>query len=126
MRIALLPLALLITLGAAPAHAGVSIHLNIGLPPAPPLVEVQPGLQVVEGFPEEVFFSAGYYWCRRPEGWYRARSPRDRFDRIDARWVPGPLMQERAGHYRDWHRGEGRWEGGQDHRGGGRRRWDDR
>ena len=90
MNIRFLPIALLLALGPIPAHAGVSIQLNIGIPAGPPpLVEVAPGIQVVEGCPEEVFFSAGWYWCRRPDGWYRARSPQARFDWIDARRVPG-------------------------------------
>ena len=111
MNIRFLPIALLLALGPIPAHAGVSIQLNIGIPAGPPpLVEVAPGIQVVEGCPEEVFFSAGWYWCRRPEGWYRARSPRVRFDCVDARYVPPGMRMRPAGYYRNWHRGraEGR------------------
>jgi hypothetical protein len=116
------------TLFLAPAFASaqVSLHIDIGLPPAPPLVEVRPGIQVVEGFDGEVFFNAGWYWCRRPGGWYRARSPRDRFDWVEARRVPAGLARMPRGHYRNWHheqehgRGPGRMEGGHGRHG---RRW---
>ena len=64
MKRLLLPLACVLALWPSAAQAGVSLHIDIGLPVAPPLVEVQPGIQVVEGFPEEVFFSGGWYWCR--------------------------------------------------------------
>jgi hypothetical protein len=84
----------------------VSLHIDIGLPVAPPLVAVQPGIQVVEGFGEEVFFSSGWYWCRRPNGWYRARSPRASFEWVEARRVPRGLVRLPEGHYRNWHREE--------------------
>ena len=97
-------LSLMFLLALAPAaRAQVGIRIDIGLPPAPPLVVVQPGIQVVEGFREEVFFSAGWYWCRRPDGWYRARGPRERFAWVEARRVPPGLVRLPAGHYRNWH-----------------------
>jgi hypothetical protein len=99
----ILPIAILLSLGATPARAQVGVRIELGLPVAPPLVEIQPGIQVVEGFGEEVFFSRGWYWCRRPGGWYRARSPRDRFEWIEGRRVPGALIRVPEGHYRDWH-----------------------
>ncbi len=119
MKSITLPLAVLLTMGAAPARAQVGIRIELGLPVAPPLVVIQPGIQVVEGFGEEVFFHRGWYWCRRPDGWYRSRSPRARFDWIEARRVPGALVRMPAGHYRNWHHedwhDEGR-RGGPEHR----------
>jgi|GEM_PF-928982 len=105
MRMTTLPFAILLVLGPSVAQAGVDVHINLNLPVAPPLVEVRPGIQVVEGCPEEVFFHDGWYWCRRPDGWYRARSPRDRFDWIQGRKVPKGLVREPLGHYKNWHRG---------------------
>jgi hypothetical protein len=122
MKNFIIPLAVLLTVGAAPARAQVGIRIELGLPVAPPLVVVQPGIQVVEGFGEEVFFHRGWYWCRRPNGWYRARSPRDRFDWIEARRVPGALVRMPMGHYRNWHH-EGWHDEG---RRGGPERRDDR
>jgi len=105
MKYRLLPLACALAMAPMAAQAQVSLHLDIGLPVAPPLVQVQPGIQVVEGFHDEVFFSAGWYWCRRPDGWYRARGPRASFDWVDRRSVPPGLVRMPAGRYRDWRRG---------------------
>lgn len=102
------PLACLLALSAAQAPAQVRIHIDLGLPPLPHLVVVQPGIQVVEGFGEEVFFHRGWYWCRRPDGWYRARSPRSHFDWVEAHRVPGALVRMPEGHYRNWHHDEAR------------------
>jgi hypothetical protein len=100
----------------------VGIRIELGLPVAPPLVVIQPGIQVVEGFGEEVFFHRGWYWCRRPDGWYRSRSPRARFGWIDVRRVPGALVRMPEGRYRNWHH-EGWHDEG---RRGGPERRDDR
>jgi hypothetical protein len=62
------------------------------------------GIRVVEGIPEEVFLDGGWYWCRRPNGWYRARSPRAPFVWVAVGQVPRGLVLLPAGHYRHWHR----------------------
>ena len=118
-----LALTCLLPLCFSTAHAQVSLHIDIGLPLAPPLVEVQPGIRVVEGFDDEVFFYNGWYWCRRPGGWYRARSPRASFAFIESRRVPRSLVLVPEGRYRNWHHDEGRHEGWEKHREG--RRGDD-
>jgi len=100
-------LALLLSVAPTAAWSQVRLQIELGLPVAPPLVVIQPGLQVVEGFQEEVFFHQGWYWCRRPDGWYRARSPRVRFAWVEGRRVPRLLIQVPEGRYRNWHR-EGR------------------
>ena len=122
MNRAALPLVLTLLLCPSVAQAG--IHTDIHLPALPPLVEIRPGIQVVEDFPDEVFFHGGWYWCRRPEGWYRALHPRDRFDWIDARRVPPGLVHEPIGHYRYWrHESEG-WHGSDHPRGWHKRRYE--
>ncbi|WLT32036.1 hypothetical protein [Geothrix sp. PMB-07] len=95
--------ALLLALAIAPAQAQVHVQIELGLPVAPPLVVIQPGVQVVEGFDDEVFFHGGWYWCRRHDGWYRARSPRARFGWVEERRVPRLLVEVPRGHYRNWH-----------------------
>lgn len=97
-----LSLAILLSLSAATAQAQVHVQIELGLPVAPPLVLIQPGVQVVEGFGEEVFFHDGWYWCRRHDGWYRARSPRARFGWVEERRVPRRLVEVPRGHYRNW------------------------
>ena len=103
-------LALTLTLVAlaAPAAASAQAHLSIriGLPAVlPALVVVEPGVQVVQDFGEEVFFVGGYYWARRDEGWYRAHDHRARWTHVEPRRVPTALVRIPAGHYRHW-RGE--------------------
>ena len=105
-----IPLAALLAVCAVPARAQVGVRIELGLPVAPRLVVVQPGVQVVEGFHEEVFFHRGWYWCRRPDGWYRSRSPQARFEWIEGRRVPGGLVRMPAGHYRNWRHEERREE----------------
>ncbi|GLH73631.1 hypothetical protein GETHLI_21330 [Geothrix limicola] len=103
----LLPLAFLLSVGASSAWAQVHVQIELGLPVAPPLVVIRPGIQVVEGFGEEVFFSDGWYWCRRHDGWYRARSPRARFGWVEERRVPRRLIEVPRGQYRNWHHERG-------------------
>jgi hypothetical protein len=137
MRTYALPLAVILCLCSSAAQAQVHVGIELGLPAAPSLVVVSPGIQVVEGYQGEVFFQGGWYWSRRPDGWYRARSPQDHFGWIDGRNVPGGLRRIPAGRYNNWHhdghmgggprgggydRSMGRRMGGDGHRGEGERR----
>ena len=108
MRIFVIPLAALLAVSAVPARAQVGVRIELGLPVAPRLVVVQPGIQVVEGCHEEVFFHRGWYWCRRPDGWYRSRSPQARFEWIERRRVPVGLVSMPEGRYRNWRHEERR------------------
>jgi hypothetical protein len=127
MKTYALPLAVILALCSSAAQAQVHVGIELGLPEAPSLVVVSPGIQVVEGYQGEVFFQGGWYWARRPDGWYRARSPHDHFGWVDNRHVPGGLNRIPAGRYNNWHhdgpRGEGRAmgprDGGHDHPMGG-------
>jgi hypothetical protein len=102
----LLALALLSLPLAARAQVGVQIH--IALPAAPPMVVVQPGVQVVENQDEEVFLTNGWYWVRRDETWYRARRPHAAFVYVEPRRVPVALVRMEPGHYRHWRHEERR------------------
>ena len=42
--------------------------------PAPDLVEVSPGVQVVADYDEPVFFNDGFYWRYYNNGWYRSNN----------------------------------------------------
>lgn len=88
------------------ARAQVGVHIDIGLPAQPQVVEVEPGVRVVEGIDEEVFYSGGWYWCRHGDGWYRARSPRAHFYWVDRHRVPGALARMPEGRYRGWRRAD--------------------
>jgi hypothetical protein len=108
-RLALL-FALVLSSVPAFARAQVGVQIHVGLPAAPPLVVVRPGIQVVENYDEEVFFTNGWYWTRRDNGWYRARAPRAAFVYVEPRRVPGGLVRIPPGQYRHWHRAEARAE----------------
>ena len=92
--------ALTLSPAQAPAQVGVQIHVNI--PVNPPLVVVQPGIQVVENWDEEVFFTAGFYWVRRDGYWYRAPSPRANWVFVEPRHVPPGLVRMPPGHYKHY------------------------
>src|SRR6266545_5132692 len=102
MRTIALALAALIGLPAlAQAQASVDVHFN--LPTVlPPLVVVSPGVQVVPGVEEEVFYTGGFYWVRRDGGWYRSRSHRGGWLMVPGHGVPARLAQVPPGKYRNW------------------------
>jgi hypothetical protein len=98
--------ALALSLAPLAARAQVAVNIQLGLPAAPPLVVVQPGVQVVENYDEEVFFTGGWYWVRRGDRWWRAREPRARFAYVEPRYVPQRLVRIPPGQYRHWRREE--------------------
>lgn len=87
---------------ALPASAQVHVDIQIPLPPMPGLVVVQPGIEVVEAYDEEVFYHRGWFWTRRGPVWYRARSPQAHFVYVEPRFVPRGLVQLPPGHYRHY------------------------
>jgi hypothetical protein len=118
-------LALALSAVPALARAQVGVQIHVGLPAAPPLVVVRPGIQVVENYDEEVFYTGGWYWVRRDNGWYRARGPRAAFVYCEPHRVPGGLVRLPPGQYRHWHRAEARAERHEwkEHEKGERRAW---
>jgi hypothetical protein len=107
-----LALVFALALSTVPAAAGaqVGVHIDVGLPVAPPLVVVQPGVQVVEDWNEEVFFTRGYYWVQRDGYWYRARGPRAHFVYVEPRYVPAAIVRMPPGHYKHWHKAQAKAE----------------
>src|SRR6266545_6803288 len=119
-RLALL-LGLALSSLPAPARAQVGVQIHVALPAAPSLVVVQPGIQVVENYDEEIFFTGGWYWVQRDGGWYRARSPRAAFVQCHPRYVPARLVRLPPGQYRHWRRDEHKeWKAQEKHE---RREW---
>ncbi len=103
-RILKLVLALALSGLATPAYAGAQVSIQMSLPAVlPPLVVVQPGVQVVQDYDEEIFFTGGYYWVRRDGYWYRAVDPRARWYYVRPVAVPGALVRMPPGQYRHWH-----------------------
>jgi len=68
----------------------------------PPVVEVNPGVQVVSDQDEEVFVVDGWYWTRRGDHWFRARDHRGGWVVAEPRVVPAPLVRIPPGRYKHW------------------------
>ncbi len=85
------------------ASAQATVDIQLGLPVVlPRMVVVSPGIQVVPGMEEEVFFTGGYYWARHDGGWYRSRSHRGGWMYMPERRVPPGLVRLPPGHYKHW------------------------
>jgi hypothetical protein len=106
LRLALLGLLAAAVLSPRPAVAQLQVSIRLALPPVPRLVVIQPGVQVVEDFDDEVFFHSGVYWVRRDERWYRAPAPHAEYRRVEVRMVPEPLRRLPPGQYRRWKAGK--------------------
>jgi hypothetical protein len=102
----LLVLAALVALPAF-AQVEVSIQLpSITFSAPPPLVVVEPGVQVVEDNDEEVFFVNESYWVRRGPRWYRAKDHRGGWVVVDGPGVPPSLVRMPEGKYRRYKHGK--------------------
>lgn len=94
---------------ALPAFAQVEIQIQlptITFNAPPPLVVVEPGVQVVEDQDEEVFFVSEYYWVRRGPRWYRTKDHRGGWVVVDGPGVPPSLVRVPAGKYRRYKHGK--------------------
>jgi len=89
---------------ALPAAAGAqSVDIHIDLPQIlPPLVVIQPGVQVVPEVDHEVFYVDGVYWARHDGGWYRAAEPRGAWVGVPVPGVPMALVKIPPGKYKKW------------------------
>lgn len=92
-------------LAASPVLAQVRVEVNVPVPTItfhapPPMVVVQPGVQVVEDSDDEVFFVDGFYWCRRDGRWFRTRTHSGGWVFVEERRVPRPIYGLPPGHYR--------------------------
>ena len=105
----------------------IDVQINI-VPPAivfpapPPLVVIQPGVQVVEDSDDEVFFVDGFYWCRRDGRWFRTKSHQGGWVVVGPGLVPATLVAIPPGQYRKWKRvesghGPGKGHGNGKHKG---------
>ncbi len=102
-------LLVLASMVAVPAFAQVQI--NVQLPTVtfsapPPMVVIEPGVQVVEDHDEEVFFVDNYYWVRRGPTWYRTRDHHGGWVVVDGPRVPPTLVRVPEGKYRRYKRGK--------------------
>jgi hypothetical protein len=121
-KLLLLAVGLAVLTTSTSALADVQVRLRMGFPAVlPPLVEVQPGVRVVQDFDEEVFFINGWYWVQRDGSWYRARDHRGTWRYVERRGLPAALVQLEPGRYRHWkHDDHKAWPDGQHARGDAR------
>jgi hypothetical protein len=112
----LIALSALALLGGTASAQVVSAGVSVAVPPppsitfevAPPLVYVSPGVQVVEGYDEEVFFTSGWYWCRRDGVWFRTHDYHGGWAVAPRRYVPARIYHVPPGQYRNYHYAGGR------------------
>ena len=88
------------------------VQVNIPLPPIvfpapPPLVVVEPGVQVVEDNDDEVFFVDNLYWVRRDGRWFRSKDHKGNWVVVDAPVVPPVLVKQPPGKYKRWKKNKG-------------------
>ena len=91
---------------AAPAVAQVQVQVTlptIVFPAPPPLIVIEPGIQVVEDNDDEIFFVDNWYWHRRGPNWYRTQRHDGGWVVVEGRHVPGKLVGFAPGSYRKWH-----------------------
>jgi hypothetical protein len=94
------PLCLVLVSSAALAQARAP---EIRFELVPPLVEVLPGVQVVEDQDDEIFSTAGSFWVRHEGSWYRSSSLQDPgWAVVQTRDVPAVLINMQPGRYRRW------------------------
>lgn len=87
----------------AAARAGGYMEIHLELPEIlPPMVVIQPGVQVIPEIQHEVFVVDGVYWARHNGGWYRAASPRAAWMGVPPASVPVALVKIPPGKYKAW------------------------
>lgn len=93
------------------ALSQVQVQVNVPVPQirfevAPPLVEVLPGVKVVQNYDDEVFASDGWFWVRRESSWFRTRDLRQpAWAPAPTREVPQVLVTQPPGRFRRWQGG---------------------
>jgi hypothetical protein len=87
-----------------PAVASAQVVIRYGWTAPPPLIEVSPGVQVVEDGGDEIFFTNGRYWVERDGRWYWARDYHENWRFADARRVPVFVRSHRRGEYLHYRR----------------------
>jgi hypothetical protein len=108
-RLLLLAIGLLLLATTTAARAEAQVRIRMGFPPVlPPLVQVQPGVRVVQDFDEEVFFIGRSYWVQRDGSWYTARDHRGTWRQVGPGRLPAALRHHEPGRYRRWQHDE-RW-----------------
>ena len=88
------------------------VQINIPLPPIvfpapPPLVVVEPGVQVVEDNDDEVFFVDNFYWVQREGRWFKSKDHKGNWVVVDAPVVPAVIVKQPKGKWKRFKKGGG-------------------
>ncbi len=106
-------ISILLFCGLLPGTAlAQTFSVQIGAPAVrwesrPPMVEIEPGVWVVEDSDDEVFFYDQWYWMQLDGRWYRSRDHEGHWGSVDFGFVPSRLYERERGYYRHY-RNEGR------------------
>ncbi|NBC41344.1 hypothetical protein [Corallococcus exiguus] len=89
------------------AFGQVRVDIDVKLPDIvfstpPPLVVVQPGVQVVEDYDEDLYVVDNVYWVRRDGRWFRARDYHGGWEYVEERRVPVTVVKVPPGRYKRW------------------------
>ncbi len=98
---------LLVALLCSAPSSFAQVHVQIELPTIrfaapPPVFLAEPGIQVVEGSDDEVFFVDNFYWHRRGDHWFRTARHDGNWAAVEVGVVPRPLIGLPVGKYRHW------------------------
>ena len=93
-----------LSLPSAASAQGAYAEIHLQLPQIlPPLVVIQPGVQVIPEIDHEVFFVDGAYYARHNDGWYRADNPHaGAWFGVAPNAVPVALVKIPPGKYKKW------------------------
>jgi len=93
-----------LSLPSAASAQGAYAEIHLQLPVVlPPMVVIQPGVQVVTDLDHEVFFVDGAYYARHDDGWYRAANPHaGAWVGVAPHAVPVALVKIPPGKYKKW------------------------
>lgn len=93
-----------LALPSAAAAQGGYMEIHLQLPEIlPPLVVIQPGVQVYPEIDHEVFLVNGVYWTRHNGAWYRAENPHGGvWMGVAVPGVPVALVKIPPGKYKKW------------------------
>jgi hypothetical protein len=101
---------------SAPGLASAQVVVSFGWEAPPVMVEVSPGVQVVQDYDQEVFVSGGHYWVERGGGWYWADDHRGHWVAAPREHVPVFIRDHRRGAYTHYRRQERREVRHEEHR----------
>jgi len=91
--------------GSGDAGGAGHADVHLALPANHTRAVVQPGVEVVVGLDDEVFYTNDHYWLRRGGGWYHATHHGDAFVYTDSGDVPSVLVGIPVGQYRHYRHG---------------------